>query len=76
MVNPAKLLKMKSMWDTFKKNHPKFPYFIQAVSREGLREGTIIEISVKTTDGKELASNLRLTESDIQLLYELKKQGN
>lgn len=75
MINPAKLMKMKSMWDTFKQNHPKFPYFLQAASREGLKEGNIIEISIKTTEGKVLASNLRLTKSDIEMIEELKKQA-
>lgn len=75
MVNPAKLLKLKSMWATFKNNHPKFPYFIQAVAKEGLKEGNIIEISIKTTDGRELASNICLTESDMELIEELKRQA-
>ena len=72
MVNPAKLLKMKSMWETFKKNHPKFPYFLQAAANEGLKEGNIIEISIKTTEGKVIASNIKLTESDIRMIQELK----
>lgn len=75
MVNPAKLLKMKSMWDAFKKNHPKFPYFLQAAARDGFKEGNIIEINIKTTDGRVLASNIRLTESDIKLIEELKNQA-
>lgn len=74
MINPAKLFKIKSMWDTFKQNHPKFPYFLQAASQDGLKEGNIIEISIKTTEGKVIASNLRLTRSDIEMLEELKKQ--
>lgn len=72
MVNPAKLLKMKSMWESFKKNHPKFPYFLQAAANEGLKEGNIIEISIKTTEGKVIASNIKLTESDIRMIQELK----
>ena len=72
MVNPAKLLKMKTMWETFKKNHPKFPYFLQAAAKDGLQEGNVIEISIKTTEGKVIASNIKLTESDIRMIQELK----
>lgn len=72
MMNPAKLLKMKNMWETFKKDHPKFPYFLQAAAREGLQEGNVIEISIKTTDGKVIASNIKLTASDVRMLQELK----
>lgn len=75
MMNPAKLLKIKSMWDTFKKNHPKFPFFLQAASKDGLKEGNIIEISIKTTEGKVIASNIKLTESDIKMFEELKNQS-
>lgn len=75
MINPAKLMKMRSMWNTFKQNHPKFPYFLQAAARDGLQEGNIIEISIKTTDGKVLASNIRLTASDMELIRELKNQA-
>lgn len=75
MINPTKLLKIKSMWDTFKKNHPKFPYFLQAAAKDGLKEGNIVEISIKTTDGKELVTNIKLTESDIRLLEELKNHA-
>ncbi len=73
MINPAKLLKLKSMWDQFQKNHPKFPFFLKAAAQDGLKEGNVIEISIKTTDGRVIASNIRLTESDIRMIEELKK---
>lgn len=75
MINPAKLLKIKSMWSTFSKTHPKFPGFIRAVMNEGFEAGNIIEISVTTNDGKVMCSNIKLTESDIQMFNELKNQA-
>ena len=41
-------MKITGAWNTFKSNHPKFPAFCQAVSRKGLKEGSIIEIAITT----------------------------
>ena len=72
MINPAKLLKLKRAWDTFTNNHPKFPRFLEAVNSKGLKEGSVIEITVTTPSGESVSSNLKLTESDISLFSELK----
>lgn len=53
-MNPMELLLIKNSCDTFVKNHPKFPMFLNAVYQNGLAEGNIIELSVKTTDGRTL----------------------
>lgn len=71
MMNPAKLLKLKGAWDTFSRNHPKFPMFISAVQQNGLKEGTIIEINVTTAEGKNINTNLKLSESDMELFRKL-----
>lgn len=72
MINPAKLLKFKGAWDTFTNNHPKFPRFLDAIYNKALNEGTVIEITVTTSSGENISSNLRLTASDIALFKELK----
>ncbi|MHB8127027.1 MAG: hypothetical protein ACYDEJ_15585 [Desulfitobacteriaceae bacterium] len=71
MFNPSKIMKLKNSWDTFTQNHPKFPGFINAVQKNGLEEGTIIEINVTTADGKPLSSNIKLTQSDIEMIRDL-----
>ena len=43
----ARLQALKKHLETFRKNHPKFPSFLNAVSHNALEEGTVIEISVK-----------------------------
>lgn len=64
----AMIQKLKSSISRFKNNHPKFSPFVQAVSKDALVEGTIIEISVTTPEGKNYASNIRLKEDDIELM--------
>lgn len=71
MVNPAKLLKLKSGIDLFTKNHPRFPKFLSAVKQNGIQEGTVIEITVTNAEGKSLTSNIRLVESDISMFEDM-----
>lgn len=71
MLNPTKMLRLKNAWQSFTASHPKFPKFLQAVSQSAVQEGTVIEISVTRPDGTSLASNVKLTASDMQLFREI-----
>ncbi len=75
MVNPAMIFRIKSMWDEFSRNHPKLPRFLQAATSRPMEEGTIIELIIRYPDGQELASNVKLTASDIALIDQLKELG-
>ena len=68
-MNPMALLKMKKAWDTFSGNHPRFPAFLQAVQNTGIREGTIIEVTITTPEGKSMTTNqgLLLSLSPLRL---------
>ncbi len=68
----AMMQKLKTDIDRFRSNHPKFPLFINAVSQNALHEGTIIEINVKSPDGKNYCTNLKLNSEDLELLESLK----
>lgn len=71
-MNPLDIMKFKSLWDNFTTRHPKFPMFLNAVLQTGVSEGTIFEIQVKNPDGKEYASNLKITKEDLELFEKLK----
>lgn len=77
MINPMKLMKLKTSWDNFTKNHPKFPLFIDALKRsyqEGnpvFKEGTIVDLNITMPDGKTMGTNVKLTESDLELFKEI-----
>ena len=68
MINPADLLKIKKAKDVFVANHPKFPTFLSVVKKNSLEVDAVIEIKVITKEGKELSSNLKVKESDLELL--------
>lgn len=68
MINPADILKIKRAKDVFVENHPKFPAFLSAVKKSSLDVDTVIEITVTTKEGKEMSSNIKVKESDLELL--------
>lgn len=73
MLNPAVLLKLKGAYESFVNNHPKFPMFLQAASKDALQEGSIIEITVTTKEGKKMSTNLLVKQSDLDLFDSLKQ---
>lgn len=72
-MNPMKLLQIKSLWDRFTTNHPKFPKFLQAIGTDSIREGSIIEMTITTPEGDNISSNIRVTADDMQLVATLKE---
>ena len=72
MINPMKLMQLKELWDKFKNNHPKFPMFLSAMNQNGIREGTVIDITIQEPDGEKIQSNLKITASDMELFEQLK----
>lgn len=75
-INPMKLMQLKSMWDKFQGNHPKFPLFLKAASQKGMEEGSVIAITITTPEGKDISSNIKLTASDMELVNTLKENMN
>lgn len=73
MINPMKLMQIKTMLNTLRENHPKFPFFLDAVSKKALCKDTIIEIKVTTPEGDSFESNLRLKESDLDILRQMQE---
>lgn len=57
-----------SAWNTFQKNHPKFPAFCKAVAKKGLCEDSVIEVIVTTPNGERIETSIKVQESDIELI--------
>lgn len=70
-MNPMAMMKVKGLLDRFKENHPKVPMFFSAAA-QNIGEGSIIEISVTTAEGKNLCTNMKVTAEDLELLEQLK----
>lgn len=74
-MNPMMLMKIKGLIDKFKNNHPKVPLFFNDAARS-IGEGSIIEISITTAEGRNLCTNMRVTRDDLELVEQLKNLNN
>lgn len=71
MMNPASMMKLMNAKNKFSANHPKFVAFLNAVFSRPVEEGTIIEITVTRPGEEPLTTNLKVMQSDLELLNEL-----
>lgn len=72
MMNPATLMKIMNAKNKFTDNHPKFVAFLSAVFSREITEGTIIEISVTRPGEETMTTNMKVMQSDLELLNEMK----
>ena len=70
--NIGAMMKIRTAWAKFTQNHPKFPMFLSDMQRNGIHEGTIIDIKITDVSGRVVETNLRVTASDIELFESLK----
>ena len=74
-MNPAAMMKVMGAVNTFKSNHPKFMAFLNYVFAGGFPEGTVIEITVTKPGQEPITSNMKVTQSDLDLFDSLKDVG-
>lgn len=72
MVNPASIMKIMNLKNKFVANHPKFVSFINYCLNGGIQEGTVIEITVAKPGEQPVTSNMKVMQSDIDIVNELK----
>lgn len=73
-MNPMMLMQIKGMIDDFKRNHPKVPMFFSAVA-QSIGEGSVIEITVTSPEGKKICTNMRVTADDLRLVEQIKNMS-
>lgn len=69
-MNPMTLMKIKGLFDRFKRNHPKIPMFFNAAA-QAIGEDSVIEINVTTAEGKNLCTNMKVCADDMDLVRQL-----
>jgi len=72
-MNPTSIMKLMSAKKQFINNHPKFASFVRAAFSDGIEAGTIIEISVTKPGQGTMTSNIKVQETDLELLHELRE---
>jgi len=70
-------MKLMNAKKKFEQNHPKFEAFLKAVFLNGnkIQEGTIIEITVIKPGEQPISANLKVQQSDLELMEELRNLG-
>lgn len=71
MMNPASIMKIMNAKNKFTENHPKFVSFLNTVFANGIEAGTVIEMTVTKPGEVPVTTNIRVQESDLELLREL-----
>lgn len=71
-MNPLTIMKIKQSIATFTANHPKFVMFLKNVFSEEIEPGTIIEITVQRPGMEKVTTNIKVQQSDLDLLASLK----
>ena len=71
-MNPASIMKMMKAKNTFTANHPKFVSFLQYAFGSGIPADSVIEITVTKPGQEPVTSNIKVQQSDLELLDSLK----
>lgn len=71
-MNPMALMKVMQMKNQFTAEHPKFEAFLRMVFSRRLEEGTVLEVTITRPGEAPITSNIRVTQSDIEMFEELK----
>lgn len=71
-MNPMKLMQLKGLLEQFRQNHPKALPFLEAANA-ALDEGTLIEVEIRTSQGKKLYTNIRVNATDLEILRKLQE---
>lgn len=72
-LNPKTMMQAKKAMEQFSANHPRFVAFFEAQTRNGLPEGSIVEITVTRPGQEPVTTNMRVQPSDVELFKELKE---
>ncbi len=75
MINPSNIMKIMNAKNKFSANHPKFVAFLSAVFSREMEEGTIIEITLTRPGEEPLTTNMKVQQSDLELMRELQEMA-
>lgn len=72
MPNPADLMKLMGMRNKFTNAHPRFVAFLNDITRQGVSEGDVIEVSLIKSDGTKTTANLKVNKDDVEMVNDIK----
>lgn len=74
-MNPAAIMKLMNAKSQFERTHPKAVAFLKACFSRPIEEGTVIEMTVTRPGEEPFTTNIKVQQSDLDLLESLKDIG-
>ena len=74
-LNPMQIIQLKDKLNGFRNRHPGFVGFIGALRREGVPEGSVLDIRFTSPDGRTSATHFRVTQEDLDFLRTISELG-
>lgn len=74
-MNPQNMMQFMSAISTFRNNHPKFAEFMSKFFKNGVPEGSVIEITVTRPGEEPVTTNMRVQQADLDLIQQLKNMN-
>ena len=74
-MNPQFMMQFMGLFNTFRSTHPKFAGFIGMFIQNGIPEGSVVEITVTKPGEEPVTTNMKVQQSDIELMDALKNMG-
>ena len=71
-MNPLGMMELAKKYSKFREQHPKFGQFLKSIANKNLKEGSIMYMEFKSTEGETYSANIKLTQEDIEFLSMLK----
>ena len=72
MMNPQAMMQLIGALGKFKSDHPKFASFIEMLIKSGVPEGSVIEVTVTRPGEDGITANMKVTQSDLDLVSALR----
>jgi len=73
MLNPVKLMRLKTAFESFTESHPQLKTFWEKAYPDLLVPGSALEITVTSPEGKPLRYRMTATEGDMDFFSEIKE---
>lgn len=70
-MNLGNMMQMLSAFSKFKSNHPKFVSFAEHFIKTGVPADSVIEVTVTRPGEEPVTSNMKVLESDLELIRAL-----
>lgn len=74
-MNPLSAVKLLPLGKRFLTNHPKMKPFVNT-ALDTMGEDSVVEIKVKSAEGRTITANFKITKDDVDLINELNKLRN